>query len=181
LDLLGPTEFALYAGWVGLALVVAHWLLARIGWMTSFEPARLTRWVWLGSTAAVVVAWTVGIFWAAPMFVAYAGLQVWALRRRENVGSAPTVLEQLQGRVPMRSLAPMSAMPIAAALTYTMWWNIAPPHDLIRVFMYWVIGVQSIAGAIMMAMTLGRAWRDGRRKSDGESLWDPPSAATLVS
>ncbi len=179
LELLDPGEFAAYAATFTLVLAAAHLVLGRGAWVTSFEPSPATRWLWLLITGGVVVAWTFAIPWAAPMFALYAGLQIWALRRRRAVTSGPTVLEQLDGRVRLVSLAPLAVMPFAAGVVYGLLWAAELPDGAVRAFMYSVIGVQSVVGAGVMVWTL-RNSRRRPRPSPGEPegpAWPAPDAA----
>ena len=174
LHVLGPNEFALYALAFSAILVAAHALLGFGLWMRSFEPHALTRWIWLLATGAAVTAWTFAIPWAAPMFVAYVGLQVWALRRHARSASGPTALEELDGRVRPVSLAPIGALPAVAAFTYTIWWNVGPPEDVIRYgFMYGTIFVQAAVGAVLMFVSIRRSGRPPSRAPSPP--WPPPT------
>lgn len=174
LQLLDPSQFALYALWVSAVLAGAHLLLGRGGWMSAFEPARVVRAIWLLATAAIVVAWTVAIPWAAPMFVAYFALQRWGLRRSVATGFRPSVLQRLDGRVALRSLWPMAALPLSATSTYAAWWAIDVPHTVVRgAFMYGVIAVQTAVGGVLFVMALHRA--RGAQRSGAAERPVPPA------
>lgn len=160
LQLLDPAEFTLYTVLFSAILAAAHLLLGRGLWVSSFEPARVTRWIWCGTTAAVVIAWTFAIPWAAPMFAAYLGIQLWGLRRHARASSRPSLLERLDGRFGPRALWPISALPVTAAGTYAIWWAIDPPEAFVRgALMYGTIGLQTLVGSVLFVVALRRTGR----------------------
>ena len=129
-------------------------------WVSSFEPARVTRWIWCGATAAVVIAWTFAIPWAAPMFAMYLGIQLWGLRRHARASSEASLLERLDGRFGPRALWPISALPVTAAATYAIWWAVDPPEAVVRgAFMYGTIGLQTLVGSVLVVVALRRSGR----------------------
>ena len=156
LQVLGPLDFTLYALAFGLILAAGHWLLGRGLWPTSFRPARATRWAWVALTVGVVVAWTVAIPWALPMFAGYTALQLWAMRRHAAGHDDASMLARLAGPIPARALWPLAALPLAAAVTYAAWWQAVPSATFVRVVMYGIIAAQALAGAAMMVATIRR-------------------------
>ena len=180
LHVLDPSEFTLYALTFSAILAAAHLLLGRGGWMPSFEPSRPAKVVWAVVTGGIVVAWTVAIPWAAPMFVAYFALQLWGLRRYERVARGPTLLERLDGRFPTRALWPIAALPAAASTTYALWWAVDVPEAVVRGgFMYGTIAVQTVVGAALFATALRRAGRAGPA-APAPAAWAPPDVPTLA-
>jgi hypothetical protein len=173
LHVLDPTEFMLYAVTFSFVLAVAHFLLGRGWWLTTFEPSRPVTVLWIVATGAVVVAWTFVIPWAAPMFAAYLGLQIWGLRRDERVAARPSLLERLDGRFPARALLPLAAMPVAASGTYAAWWAIDLPEGVVRgAFMYGTIAAQTVVGAVAFVLALRRAGRS--RPLPAPEAWPAP-------
>ena len=158
LHLLDPSEFTLYAVTFTAVTILGHALLHVI-WPTSFEPHRYTV-----RTVGIVLflwaaAWSAAIPWALPMFVAYAWLQRWGLRRHEAVASGPGLLAQLAG--PVRPVLFLTLLPMApvAAGTYALLWNLDLPLDVPRTFMWSMIAAQTIAGGVLMVRSLRRAGR----------------------
>jgi hypothetical protein len=164
LHVLNDIEFAGYALWVTAAVALAHYLLGRGAWMTTFRPGRISSIIWLAITAILIGVWTVAIPWAAPMFAVYVGGVVYVLRRRHTraqaAGLATTsVLAELAGPVRAVSLLPLIAMPIAAAAVYSAG-RIVDPSDLaLRVLMYGTIVIQALAATIATVMAIVKAWR----------------------
>lgn len=158
LQILGPVDFAVYAFAFSGIVAGAHYLLGRGLWMTKFEPSRVVRWMWMLGTGAAVVAWTVAIPWAGPMFAVYMGLQLWALRRQSRSPSGTPILEALAGRVSLGALVPIVAMPILASSVHALLWHLDPAESAVRgAFMYGTIGVQTIVGGVLMVKSLRRA------------------------
>lgn len=158
LVLLDARGFAVYAAACTAALAAAHWTLGRV-WMTSFEPSRATRCVWLLVMGGAVAIWTVAIPWAAPMFVAYAGVQVWALRRTP-APTGPSLLEQLEGPVRLRALWPLAAIPVAATASHRFWLSLDLAADDIENWIF--IGsssLQAVAGMVVLVWSHRRARR----------------------
>lgn len=119
IELLSIGGFALYATLCTVALAFAHYLLNFL-WLPGFNPTKRTRLLWLAAVALAIGGWTVAVPWAAPMFAAYAGLQIWALRRLPN-HDRPTLLTELQGRFAFHRLWPLLALPITASISYAVW------------------------------------------------------------
>lgn len=161
LQLLDPTEFTWYALWVTAALAIAHYLLGRGGWRSSFDPVKGLRWLWWLFAGAMLITWTISIPWAAPMFFLYGGLQVWALRRLDQQqpdGHRPSILAQLDGRIRAISLLPLAPMPVVAAVTYWLLWEAELSFDAIRVIMYSIIVLQTLGALVMAVWSLRRAF-----------------------
>jgi hypothetical protein len=144
-----PTNFALYAAGFSAAFIVAHWLLGFV-WQRRFTPPKLAVRIWLVVVGLVIGAWTVAVPWAAPMFAAYAGLQIWALRRTPSA-PGPTLLEQLHGRVRIRDLWPLLAIPIAATPSYAFWWGLDLSPSQIE---DWIFILQAFLQAVVGAWAL---------------------------
>lgn len=181
LHVLDPSEFTRYTVTFSAILAVAHLLLGRGGWMPSFEPSRPAKVVWVVVTGGIVIAWTVAIPWAAPMFVAYLALQLWGLRRHERSARGPSLLERLDGRFPVRALWPIAALPAAASATYALWWAVDVPEAIVRgVFMYGTIAVQTVAGAAVFVTALRRAGRSRAAVDPPPAAWAPPDVRTLA-
>lgn len=181
LHILDPSEFTLYALTFSAILAAAHLLLGRGGWTSSFEPSRPAKVVWAVVTGGIVIAWTVAIPWAAPMFVAYLAPQIWGLRRQGRVARGPSLLELLDGRFPVRALWPIAALPAVASGTYALWWAIDVPEAVIRgVFMNGTIGVQTIVGAVLFVTALRRARRSPAAADPGPAAWAPPDVRAVT-
>lgn len=155
LELLNPAAFARYAISFALILAAMHWLWGRAVKPTAFEPSRWGKRLYVVAVAAILIAWTVAIPWALPMFVVYVALQIWVLRRHALGASGPGLLEQLSGRVQSRHLLALAPLPLVAATTYALLWELQPHMGLIRGFMFTVIFVQFGIGAYLL-IKLGR-------------------------
>ncbi len=181
LVVLDPLAFARYAATFVAILIAAHWAIGFV-WPAvegSVKPTigRKTAIVVGAFVAIAVVGWTVAIPWALPMFVAYGGLQIVALRRhhkRASSGAAERgavdggaecdgpvpgrspLLSSLAGHVSMRNLAPIALMAPAASGVYAVLWAIDPSDQAIRVVMYSTIAVQTLVGGWMITAALLR-------------------------
>lgn len=118
-DVLSIEGFAVYSAACTVALIAAHYAL-NVVWMSEFTPGKRMRWLWMAAVGFAIGGWTVAVPWGAPMFAAYAGLQVWALRRLPRTDE-PTLLQQLDGRFPFRRLWPLVSLPIAASVSHALW------------------------------------------------------------
>lgn len=152
LHVLDPTEFAQYAVSFTAILIVGHWLLGHL-WPTRFEPSRATLWPAFGVTALGVTVWTVAIPWALPMFVAYVGVHLWAMRRRPPVGRRPSAIHQLHGPVPLVRLVPLVVVAPTAAAVYALTWQIES-LAVLRTIMWGTIAAQTVFGATVIVWAL---------------------------
>jgi hypothetical protein len=116
----------------------------------------------------------VALPWALPMFGAYAGLQVVALRRHSARVPAgrPDLFAQLAEPVRLRALLPLVLMAPTAALTYAGLWQLDPSDAVLRVLMYSIIALQAIAGAVITVRALPRV--SNQRSRPGEAEAEPP-------
>ncbi len=179
-DLLDPVGFAVYAALCTAALAAAHWVLGRV-WVTRFAPSPPATRLWLLVVAAVVIGWTFVIPWAGPMFAAYAGLQIWALRRMPP-SHTPTLLQQLDGPVAMSSLWPLAAIPVAAAGSYGLWWAVDPSPETIESWVFlFASGLQALAGIGLLAVShwRARAGRRSHRAATAAAMPPPPTGPML--
>lgn len=175
-EIFSTAGFAVYAAACTVALAVAHWLLGFF-WMPDFAPGRWARRAWFGVVALTVGGWTVVIPWAAPMFIVYVGLQLWALRRNP-AGPGPTVLEALCGRVPVHRLWPLAAIPVAAWLSFWYWSSLALSPEVIEEWIFLFSSVlQVMAGLGVLVVS---HWRRHQR-SRAALLSDSASAVEPVS
>lgn len=158
LEVLDPAAFAAYAFTYSVVFAAAHWVIGFV-WPSHFAPARVTRWAIGVVVAAMLVVWTVVLPWALPMFAVHVWIQWRALNRHHVVASGPTLLEQLVGRVRLRSLLPLALLPVAAAGSYAAWWAIEPNETTMGVLMYGTIAVQALVGAVLIIKSLRRAGR----------------------
>ncbi len=191
LQALAPLAFTRYAIVFTAILAGAHYLLGKV-WVRSYRPARVTRWLWVAATAIMVAAWTTAYPWAAPMFVAYVALQIWVLRRhRTRMGPDRSALDRsdadgdgdadgrslladLDGRVPLRSLWPLAAIPAVAAPTYALLWQLDLADQVWRSWMYSVIAVQSLIAVGLLGYSFLRVLRSPKPSASPPPL--PPSA-----
>ena len=196
LQALAPLAFARYTVVFTAILAGAHYLLGRV-WVRSYRPARITRWLWAAVTVGMLVVWTTVYPWAGPMFVVYVALQIWILRRHrarsacdrsgaEDVVGGRSLLADLHGRIPLRSLWPLAAIPAAAAPTYALLWELGLAEQVWRSWMYTVIGVQSLIAVGLLGYSFLRVLRPPRPsvppppgptsdESDlGPGQWPPP-------
>lgn len=160
LIVLDPTAFGRYVVVFVAVLLFGHWAIGYVWPSANASRPTLGRWSTMVVAACVaisVIGWTVAIPWALPMFVAYGGLQVWALRRHRNRAAAALergdelnggspLLASLAGPVALRRLAPIALMAPAAWAVYTLVWMVDPSDLAIRVIMYSTIVVQTLVG-----------------------------------
>jgi hypothetical protein len=164
LQILGPGAFAGYAALFTAVLIVAHGAIGFVWPTAATAPSGRLSWgerVVGALVLAGAALWTLVLPWALPMFGAYAGLQVFALRRHRAGAAAgrPDLFAQLAGRIRIRSLLPLVLVAPSAALTYAGLWRLDPSEMVLQVLMYSIIGVQTIAGAIIMVRALLRIRR----------------------
>jgi hypothetical protein len=168
LQILDPADFTRYAVVFTAVVMVCHLALGRL-WPTSFEPTKTTVRLWGACLVLIAGGWSVAVPWALPMFLAYAVLQLWGLRRHHRVAQEPTLLARLAGPTPLRPLLALAVMAPAAAGTYALLWELGFSEDAARVLMWSTIAVQTIAGLVISVMALRRAGRRAELVTDGDS------------
>lgn len=159
LSVLAPGEFARYAVGYSLLLAAAHWAWGRLGDVSRFEPSVWGERIAAALMAVMVVAYTVAIPWAAPMFVLYVGGAVWLLRRRASATEEPSLLTELSGPVPPTSLLALAPLPVMAAATYALGWWLAPTEATLRIVMWTVVAAATAAGGGAVARAAWTTWR----------------------
>ncbi len=184
LEVLDPAAFTAYAALFTGVIVIGHLSLGRL-WPTDFRPARTTERLWATLLVVGAAGWSVVVPWALPMFVAYAALQRWGLRRHRRTATGPDLFQRLAGPTPWRPLLAVTAMAPAAALTYAVAWELQPSADALRVLMWTTIALQTIAGFVISVVALRRSGRsgtavattepDGQAASDGSSALGAPT------
>lgn len=161
LVVLDPTAFAGYAVTFTGVVMVLHWALGWL-WPQRFQVGRQMTRIGFVLCLIGVVGWTVVIPWALTMFTAYAGLQIWGLRRhRHAIQGAeargtfvPDLIAQLHGRVTVRSVLPVLSMGPTAALVYAMISAVDPSIRTLQVIMYGSITVQTLVGGWLTIRSL---------------------------
>ncbi|MEM9606628.1 MAG: hypothetical protein AAGA99_04340 [Actinomycetota bacterium] len=156
LELLGPGAFTLYAFGYTALLALAHWLWGRLGPVDSFRPSRPVRWLAVAAMAAMLIAYTVGLPWAAPMFAVFVGGAVWFLRREAARHDEPSVLADLVGPVRARHLPAMLPLPVLASAIYAASWWLEPEEAVVRLVMWVVIAATTLVGGGAVAWAAGR-------------------------
>ena len=162
LTVLDPAAFTQYAVTFTAVVALCHWLLGYV-WSTSFTPGRPSRWITVGLALTMLVVWTFAVPWALPMFVAYAWLQRWGLRRHERAAVGPDLFARLAGRTPVAPLLALVPMAAAAAATYWLLWSLDPSETVLRTIMWTVIGIQAIVGGAISIIALRRSGRSATR------------------
>ncbi len=151
LTVLGPWSFTRYVVAFSVLLAVFHWVWGRLDIPPRFDPPRWLEVLYAVAVATMLVVWTASIPWALPMFVAYAGLQIFILRRGATSGG-PTLLQDLAGPVSIPALLMLSAMPVAATGVYWLAWQIGPAEDTLRLLMVGTIAVQAAIAVVVVAV-----------------------------
>lgn len=176
LSVLDPLGFVGYAVTFTAVLAATHLLLGMV-WQPAFRPSRAERWLWVALVGVVVVAWNFVVPWALPMFAAYGAVQIWALRRhRSAVGETPSLLEQLRGRLPLRSLLALAPMAVTASAVYGGLWALDLPDSAIRTWMWVQVAIHVAVGGVLSGWAL---WRVARRRPDAtttSSVADGPTS-----
>lgn len=165
-ELLDQIAFTRYAFTFTAILAAAHWLWGRLRTPTEFVTSKWTNRIFVLLIGAVLVAYTVAIPWALPMFVAYVALQVWLLRRHAAVARGPGLLQQLEGPVKARHLLALAPMPVVAAVSYGIAWQLDPPFGLVRGFMFTTIGVQTLIALVVLVRVSRKTLRAAKQRPD---------------
>ncbi len=179
LVVLGPAAFARYAITFTVVFMVAHLVLGFV-WPKASGPWPGAERV-VGALVAIgVVAWTVALPWALPMFALYLVVPWRALRwhRARHQGEqhqpGPDLISQLRGRVGPGAVAPLALLAPTASLAYAGVWAVDPSDTALRVLMYGTIAVQSVAAAVLMIVAVRRVRRDRPDQAeppDGQTGW----------
>jgi len=155
-----PGSFALYAAAVTVLLAAAHRLAAAVLPEPGWRPSPLAGGV-LAIAVVALVSLTVvpAVPWAPAKLGALLGSVAWLLRRsRRSVDpSTPTALDRLAGRVTPGRLAPLGAMPAAAATVYALAWPLRR-LPLLTGATYWLfVAGQVAAGVIALGWAARRS------------------------
>lgn len=164
LRVLDPSQFARYAGVMTVVFIVSHAVLGFVWPRRSSSRSGTLDWrerCTLGLMLAGAAMWTVVAPWALPMFVGYCWIQLKGLRwhRSSTAADAPSLLDQLQGRVRVRALLPIALMAPSAALAYAWLWELNPSVLTLQIVMYGTIVMQGVAGFAVSVKALLRARR----------------------
>ena len=174
--ILTPGVFAVYAFGVGVVLAIAHWLIGFV-WPARWKPSRTSTWiVVLAAAAYFAVAVLLAVPWApVKLGVLLAGTYS-LMRRRTGQTSAdgPTVLDQLAGRISLKSTAPILIAPLTASITYAAMWLIGLPNAALD-GLYWLfVMAQVIGGAAAYLWAVRRSLRSlSPRVPDGSASGAP--------
>lgn len=171
MEILSAGSFAVYVTVCTAALMAAHFTLSSV-WLTTFVPSTAARTVWFVAVGATIVGWTFVFPWAAPMFAAYAGLQLWALRRLPE-HDEPTLLEQLAGRFPWHRLWPLVSIPATASISYAFWIQQGLSVEAIENHIFIVSSsLQAVVGLGILIASHAKAVRRNRRGPASPDLND---------
>lgn len=149
--------YAAYAFTFGGLLTLAHALLGQGVWQPVFRPTRwekgavvlfLTGYFFIGPVLQVPFALI-----KLPLLLGLILLVLWLARRHQD--PAPTILAQLDGRVPWRKAALLLAMPATATAVYALTSAIPLPDEFIRTVIYeGFASLQGILGGIVFLIAL---------------------------
>ena len=159
-----PLDFLRYATRTTAVLVGGHWLLGHGLWVRRLGRSRVTEVATAITIGGIVVAWSLSIPWAGPMFAVLVGAVVWVLRRHRRDATGPGTLERLDGRISVRALAMLLPMPVVAAAVYAGVYESDPGEHAITALMYAIMATAALAGATMVAVSWIRVLRPARSR-----------------
>lgn len=155
-SIMEPSEFGLYAVVYGAAFVVAHWLIGFV-WPERFVPTRRGRiglLIVIGGYFSIAVMPVV--IWAPVKLAILIGGALWLLRSsRVETAGEPSVIGILSGKVRLRDALLLMAMPIIAALTYSVVWEFDPSQATIETMFEMMVLSQVLTGLVAFTW----AWR----------------------
>ena len=159
-------DFALHAFTFTGLLALAHGLLGRGGWRSTFRPSWVEGVLVAAGLLVFFGAFVLPTYpWAPLRLAVRGGVAVGALyvnKRHEPTGSA---LADLDGSVRPRSLLALATMPAAAVAVYALAAALSPSADVIRVITAYglVLGTAVLGWLAFLAsvvLTVLRAKRD---------------------
>lgn len=164
LHVLDPSQFARYAVMMTVVFIVGHGLIGFVWPRAGRSSGHTGSLGWreratLGLVLVGVTMWTFVVPWALPMFAGYCWIQWKGLRwHRSNIDAdAPSLLDQLSGRVRVRALLPLALTAPSAALVYAWLWQLNPSEHTLQIVMYGTITVQGVLGFGVAVKALLRA------------------------
>jgi hypothetical protein len=150
-----PLDFAAYTFGASLPVVCAYWLFARTG-AAMKTPGSLSGWIAAGLLLIYFVFVTIPAApWAALILPLLLALVWLTLRHNRQVESGVSLLEQPAGHVPAWRYAGLLALPLSAAVFYSLaFWL-----DLRWQTNWLVYLLTTPAGFILFFMSLVKVWR----------------------
>ncbi len=171
--LLAPVEFALYALLTGSLLAVAHLLLSRVipaGWTPTRRSLLLLAAV-TGLFFAVAIL--PAIPWAPVKLAALLGL-VWAgMSWTPPSGVGFTAIDWMAGQLRLRDVALLMVIPVAAASSYSLFWQVNSEEWLTS--LNWaMVAAQAAVGAGAVLIAMRQAWRNRKSAAPLKGPQTPP-------
>ena len=154
-------DFAFYSLVFTGMLMLAHWLLGKGIWQSSFS---LRKWEWglLGLVLGFIFVFQVlpVVPFGILKLIALITLVVIPLWIQKNRRDDPSTLTTLDGQYPFSRTLPLILIPITATTIYGLAAVLPPPEDLIRVSFQTTYAVQGLIGGLAFIW----AWVDTFRK-----------------
>jgi len=146
-----PVEkYIAFTFWVTFVFVLAQWLIGYF-WPKAFTPTWSEK-------AVIILALSI-IFFLATVPVApiallelpvFLGVIFGALRTNRKRETAPSLLEQLSGKVPLRRVSILIVMPIVASSVYWLASVVGLSENFIRqVILHGSVGLQYVLGWVL--------------------------------
>jgi hypothetical protein len=152
-------EFALYALTFTGMLLLAHGLLGRGGWETTFQPGR---WEIALILLGLGFFFTTQVLFVVPLgilkLITLLGIIYLGLRANKKKARSGSLLDELAGPVKLPYLLTLLVMPLTATLVYAGGTMTPPAEDLLRALMEMMVFVQAMAGGIFFVWGLIKTW-----------------------
>ena len=163
-------DFALHAFTFTAMFMVAHGLLGRGGWVASFQPSRVEKWV---VAALLLFFFATLAFPAAPLGIVKLGVLCTAvflpLMLQKRTAAPGSILQTMAGPIQNRYLLILFVMPGMGTAVYALATSLPIPEDTLRLILELMPLAQGLVGAACFLWASVSVLSKARRQSKAKT------------
>ncbi|MCB8947861.1 MAG: hypothetical protein H6653_07585 [Ardenticatenaceae bacterium] len=164
------SDFALHAFTFTTMFVVAHALLGRGGWLVSFQPSRVEKWVVL---ALLLFFFATLAFPAAPLGIVKLGVLCTAvflpLTLQKRTAVPGSILQTMAGPIQSRYLLILFLMPGVGTAVYALAASLPVSEDSLRLILELMPLAQGLVGAACFLWAIISVLSKAKRQSKAKT------------